>query len=126
MSQPCAGPWPGCRRLRPRGQRQRDRGHGRVESRSTEVIDPEGHPASALFPSAARAIKVVRSRRRQADGHRCTEMVYVVTSLDHRQADPGLLAGWIQRHWAIENAVHHVRDVTQGEEHSSIRAGSGP
>ena len=26
----------------------------------------------------------------------------------------------------IVNAVHHVRDVTQGEDHSSIRAGSGP
>ena len=54
------------------------------------------------------------------------EVVYAVTSLDYRQAHPAPLAAWIQGHWTIENAVHHVRDVTQGEDHSSVRAGSGP
>ena len=29
------------------------------------------------------------------------------------------------RHWGIE-ALHHVRDVTYGEDASQIRAGSGP
>lgn len=51
---------------------------------------------------------------------------WAVTSLDYRQADPALLAAWLQSHWTIENAVHSVRDVTQGEDHSSSRAGSGP
>ena len=108
------------------GRRRRQVGHGRVESRSIKVVDLDGHPAAALFPHAAQAIKVVRRRRRQATGASSVEIVYAITSLDHRQADPGLLAGWIQGHWAIENAVHHVRDVTQGEGHSSVRPGSGP
>src|SRR4051812_2830286 len=50
----------------------------------------------------------------------------LVTSLDHRQADPALLAGWLQDHWGIENRVHHVRDVTYGEDGSRIRTGTGP
>jgi predicted transposase YbfD/YdcC len=109
-----------------RGSRRRQSGHGRAESRSIKVVDLDGHPAARLFPHATRAIKVVRSRRRTATGARSVEIVYAVTSLTYRQAHPALLAAWIQGHWSIENAVHHVRDVTQGEDHSSIRAGSGP
>ena len=37
-----------------------------------------------------------------------------------------MLALWLQGHWAIENRVHHVRDVTQGEDASRIRVGTGP
>jgi hypothetical protein len=54
------------------------------------------------------------------------EVVYAVTSLDHRAADARLLALWLRGHWAIENRVHHVRDVTQREDASRIRLGSGP
>ena len=39
------------------------------------------------------------------------QIVYAVTSLDHRGADCRLLADWLQGHWAIGNSVHHVRDV---------------
>ncbi len=108
------------------GSCRRQIGHGRTESRSIKVVDLDGHPAQALFPHAARAIKVARSRRQAATGVRSVEIVYAVTSLTYRQAHPGLLATWIQGHWSIENAVHHVRDVTQGEDHSNVRAGSGP
>jgi predicted transposase YbfD/YdcC len=108
------------------GSRRRQAGHGRAESRSVKVIDLDGHPAAALFPHAARAIKVVRRRREQRTGRTTTEIVYAVTSLTYRQADPGLLAAWIQGHWGIENRVHHIRDVTQGEDASRIRAGTGP
>jgi predicted transposase YbfD/YdcC len=73
-----------------------------------------------------REIKVLRSRRRTATGTRSVEVVYAVTSLTYRQAHPALLAAWIQGHWAIENAVHHVRDMTPGEDSPSVRAGSGP
>jgi len=54
------------------------------------------------------------------------ETVYAVTSLDHRAADPGLLAAWLRGHWEVENRVHHVRDVTKREDASRIRNGNGP
>jgi predicted transposase YbfD/YdcC len=108
------------------GSRRRQAGHGRTESRSIKVIDLDGHPLQALFPHVQRAIKVVRRRRCRRTGKRSGETVYAVTSLDYRHADPGLLAVWIQGHWTIENRVHHVRDVTQGEDRSHIRVGSGP
>jgi hypothetical protein len=99
------------------GSRRRQRGHGRVESRSVKVIDLDGHPLQALFRTPAGRLR---------SSARSVEVVYAVTSLDHRQVDPALLAAWIQDHWMIENAVHHVRDVTQREDASSVRAGSGP
>jgi predicted transposase YbfD/YdcC len=36
------------------------------------------------------------------------------------------LAAWIRSHWCIENRLHWIRDVTLGEDHSSIRTGAGP
>jgi predicted transposase YbfD/YdcC len=108
------------------GSRRRQVGHGRSESRSIKVIDLDGHPIQTLFPYVQRAIKVVRRRRCRRTGKRSVETVYAVTSLDYRHADPGLLAVWIQGHWGIENRVHHVRDVTQSEDRSRIRVGSGP
>lgn len=89
--------------------RRREAAHGRTESRSIKVID-----------------KVVRRRREQRTGKTSTETVYAITPLNHRQADPGLLAGWIQGHWGIENQVHHVPDVTPGEDASRIRTGTTP
>jgi predicted transposase YbfD/YdcC len=105
----------------------RRRGHGRVETRSIAVLAADGHPGiDGLFPHAAQVMRVIRTRTDKATGKRSREVVYAVTSLDHRQADPALLAGWLQDHWGIENRVHHVRDVTYGEDGSRIRTGTGP
>src|SRR4051794_28783936 len=108
------------------GQRERSAGHGRTESRSIKVLDLAGTPEAELFPHGARAIKVVRRRHRAGQSKPSVETVYAITSLGHRDADPGLLAAWIRSHWTIENCLHWVRDVTEGEDHSSVRTGHGP
>jgi predicted transposase YbfD/YdcC len=108
-------------------QALRQSGHGRAESRSIAVLAADGAGGiDGLFPHAAQVIRVIRSRTTTATGKRSREVVYAITCLDHRCADPGLLAGWLQGHWGIENRVHHVRDVTHGEDASRIRTGTGP
>jgi predicted transposase YbfD/YdcC len=108
------------------GLLERHVGHGRTESRSIKVIDLDGSPEAALFPQGARVIKVVRRRRLPGRRKPSVETVYAITSLGHRDADSRLLAAWIRSHWSVENSLHWVRDVTQGEDHSSVRTGHGP
>jgi hypothetical protein len=65
------------------GSRRRQVAHGRAESRSVKIIDLDGGPGAALFPYAARAVKVVRRRREQRTGRTSTKIVYAVTSLTY-------------------------------------------
>ncbi len=102
------------------------RRHGRDESRTATVIDLDGTDAGPLFPGAARAMKIIRRRADTTTGVSSTETVYAITSLGHRYADTVLLALWLRGHWQIENTLHWVRDVTFGEDHSSVRTGAGP
>jgi hypothetical protein len=99
------------------GHRRRQTAHGRTESRSVKVIDLDGSPTAALLPHAARAIKVVRRRRDNRIGKTSAEVVYAVTSLTYRQADPHLLACWIQGASAQRRAGWRA-----GSAHASITA----
>jgi hypothetical protein len=42
------------------------------------------------------------------------------------QASPARLADLIRGHWAIENGLHYVRDVTFAEDASRVRTGTAP
>ena len=74
-------------------------------------------PAS-MTPHAAHHPQPYRLGDRQALPR---EVVHAIASLDHRQADPVLLAGWLA-HCTIANRVRHVRDITHGEGVSRIPA----
>jgi predicted transposase YbfD/YdcC len=105
------------------GHRQRDRGHGREEHRTLQAATVT---AGLAFPHAAQAIRVTRRMRPVSGGKKWrTVTVYAVTSLTASQATPAQLAGWIRGHWQIE-AIHHIRDVTYGEDASQVRTGNGP
>jgi predicted transposase YbfD/YdcC len=120
----CAGlPWHRVAVL----DRTRDRGHGRIEHRTLKAVTV-GHFG---FPHAAQVIQVTRKRkvcdlRGGASTRRWqTVTVYAITSLPFEQASPARLADLLRGHWAIE-ALHHLRDVTFGEDASQVRTGAGP
>jgi hypothetical protein len=52
--------------------------------------------------------------------------VYAITSLTFAQASPARLADYLRGHWAIENGLHYIRDVTFAEDGSQVRTGTGP
>ena len=112
-------PW----RAIPAGDRQRSRGHGREEHRTLQAASLATRLA---FPHTAQALRVTRRIRPFSDTKKWrTLTVYAVTSLTASQATPAQLAGWIRGHWGIE-ALHHIRDVTYGQDASQVRTGNGP
>lgn len=69
----------------------------------------------------------VSDRSPASNAHKSsTEIVYLITSLAPHQAGPERLLELVRTHWAIENKLHHVRDVTMNEDRCRVRAGARP
>ena len=97
-------------------------GHGRVETRriavSTEAV------AYLEWPGLAQIARL--ERRRCIRGRESVETVYLITSLPTGEAGPERLMNLARAHWAIENRLHHVRNVTFDEDRCRVRAGARP
>lgn len=76
------------------------------------------------WPGLAQVARV--ERRRWIRGKESVEIAYLITSLPAAKAPPERLLQLIRDHWAIENRLHHVRDVTFLEDRCRIRAGARP
>ena len=98
-----------------------DRGHGRRVRRTIEVA---AAPALLDFTGAVQVAQIRRTRT--IAGKKSVEVVYVITSMPSTQASPTQIAAWVQGHWAIENRLHWVRDVTYDEDRSTVRTGHAP
>uniref|UniRef100_UPI003F493886 ISAs1 family transposase n=1 Tax=Microtetraspora malaysiensis TaxID=161358 RepID=UPI003F493886 len=112
-------PWPQV----PAGDRTRDRGHGRRETRTVKAVTL-ATPGGITFPHAEQAVRITRTRI--TNGKTSRETCYLTVSLPAADAQPADLQDWIRRHWHIENMVHHVRDVTFREDLHQARTGTGP
>jgi len=95
-----------------------NKGHGRIEKRTVSI----SHVLHCIpdFPGLQTLIRVESERQ----VHRATIIevstetrYYVASWIDTAQA----FADRIRGYWGVENKVHYVRDVTQGEDASRIR-----
>lgn len=101
-----------------------NKGHGRLERRelvaTTELND-------FLAPTWAGVAQVFRlSRQVERDGKTHQEVVYGLTNLPCALASAQDLLRLQREHWAIENRLHHRRDVTLREDHCQVRKGATP
>lgn len=100
-----------------------NKGHGRLEKR-TVTTSTWLNAYRKDWPKLAQVVRVERERR--IKGETTVEVAYYITSLGRDRADATRPGKLIRSHWGIENRLHHVRDVTFGEDASRVRRGSSP
>lgn len=72
------------------------------------------------FPGVKQVLAMERTVVHKGTGEIRTEWAYAVTSLSPAQAPPAALLTVWREHWAIENKLHYVRDVTFDEDRASV------
>jgi predicted transposase YbfD/YdcC len=97
-------PWPKI----PVGDRTRDRGHGRRETRTVKAVTLHT-PGGIAFPHAQQGARITRTRTNLRTGKTSRETVYLTVSLPAGQALPADLQDSIRREWLIENQLHLSR-----------------
>jgi predicted transposase YbfD/YdcC len=94
-----------------------DKAHGRLEVRRTFCSDDLDWMTERTKWSGLRSIVLVERERTVGDETRREKAYYLTT----RPPDPERLGKIIRRHWAIENELHWVLDMTFDEDHSRVR-----
>jgi predicted transposase YbfD/YdcC len=98
------------------------RGHGRIETRTIQVMDA---PRDLPFPHVSQ-VYLIERHVTGLDGTPVSDVAALgVTSLSATRAGPGTIAALVRGQWAIES-LHWLRDTLYREDHSTTRSRSGP
>lgn len=99
-------------------EQQINKGHGRIEKRSVSICYTLDGIRS--WPGLKTVIRVESERQIIRHNHLeiQNETRYYISSLSATAKE---FSQRIRGYWGVENKVHYVRDVTQGEDASRIR-----
>lgn len=102
-----------------------NKGHGRIEIRRCWVVsDPVAFENIRHHEGWAGLQSIVRVQRERRQGEKVQEeTAFYISSLAN---DAQTILNATRQHWAIENSLHWVLDVTFREDDSRIRAGNSP
>lgn len=92
---------------------QVNKGHGRIERRT--LTTSQMLCGYCDWPGLEQVFRLERYRQ-PTHKPATTQVVYGITSLAPDRASPADLLAFVRRHWAIENQLHYVRDVTLRED----------
>jgi len=94
--------------------------HGRIESRSIEVIDVANDTNFGGMTTIKQIAAITRNYCNTKDMKEKSETTYVITSLESGKASPEDLLSLNLKHWGIENKLHRPRDVHFKEDVSNV------
>ena len=101
-----------------------EKGHGRIETRRIAVRTRLPSRLDRNWPGITAICRIERIRELK---DRCSrQVIYAITSMALDKLEPAALLQLARDHWAIENRLFHVRDVTFGEDACRVRSGSAP
>ena len=86
-----------------------DTGHGRRVRRTAKAIEA---PAWVDFPGAAQVVQLRRTRTIKSRKH--VEVVYLICSLPMTDAQPEVVAAWIQGHWGSDPSASSLPPSNPG------------
>jgi len=101
-----------------------EKGHGRRERRTLETSSTLSEYVD--WPGAGQVMRRQYESVRLRTGEVSSETTYGITDLRLSEAGAPQLEQVWRGHWTIENKVHHVRDVTIGEDANQTHTGTAP